>query len=170
MQNLAINPIPTGMSPLVDFGVPAPVQDYEARASRAAYLRQADTEFVQMLDGFRASGGLARLQEVADRCERRGGPDIATLAACLARKEIICFEWQSQLWLPLFQFNPLDMTIRPQIQPVVAELSCIYGPWDLAYWFSQPNPWLADRAPADALLSDLPTVLQAARADRFISN
>ncbi len=170
MQNLALNPIPTGISPLVDFRVPAPVQGYEARASRAAYLRQTDTEFVQMLDGFRASGGLARLQEVADRCERRGGPDIPTLSACLARKEIICFEWQSQLWMPLFQFNPLDMTIRPQIQPVVAELSCIYGRWDLAYWFSQPNPWLADRAPADALLSDLPTVLQAARADRFISN
>ncbi len=167
---LVQNLVPPGISPFVDFRVPAPVQVNDARASRAAYARQTDTEFVQMLDGFRASGGLARFQEVAERCEHRGGPDIATLSACLARKEIICFEWQSQLWMPLFQFNPLHMTIRPQIQPVVAELSCIYGPWDLAFWFSQPNPWLTDRAPADALLSDLPMVLQAARADRFISN
>ena len=170
MQNLGLHVIPARTSSFVDFGAPAPVLDDDARASRAAHLRQTDTEFVQMLNGFRSSSGLARLQEVSERCERRGGPDIATLSACLARKEIICFEWQSQLWLPLFQFNPVDMTIHPQIQPVVAELSCIYGPWDLAFWFSQPNPWLADRAPADALLLDLPTVLQAARADRFISN
>lgn len=170
MQNLAHNPISPGISSFGDFRVPTPAGLANAKVSRAAYLRQTDTEFVQMLDGFRASGGLARLQEVTERCERQRGPDIAMLSACMARKEIICFEWQSQLWMPLFQFNPLEMAIRPQIQPVVAELSCIYGPWDLAFWFSQSNPWLADRVPADALLSDFPTVLQAARADRFISN
>ena len=178
MQTLMHNPgrhpgqhfVPPGISPFVDFNLPALVRDDGVRASRAAYLRQADTEFVQMLDGFRASGGLARLQEVAQRCERCGGPDIATISACLARREIICFEWQSQFWMPLFQFDLLDMTIRPQLQPIVAELSCIYTSWDLAFWFSQPNPWLADRAPADALVTDLPTVLQAARAGRFIAN
>lgn len=169
-QNLGQNLVPPGISSFVDFSLPTPVLEDDGRVSRAAYAHQSDTEFVQMLDGYRASGGLARLEEVAERCERRGGADIATLSDCVARKEIICFEWQSQLWMPLFQFNPLNMTIRPEMQPVASELSCIYGPWDLAFWFSQPNPWLAARAPADALLSDLQTVLQAARADRFIAN
>lgn len=169
MQHLVQNLIPPEISPFVNFVGSTLMPKDEASAYRAAYLRRSDNEFVQMLNGFRSSGGLARLNEVAKLCENRGGPDIATLSANLARKQVICFEWQSDGWLPLFQFNPLDMTIRPQIQPVVSELSCIYGSWDLAFWFSQPNPWLADRAPADALLSDLPTVLQAARADRFIA-
>lgn len=169
MQNLVQNLVPPVISPFVGFSISAPVPQGDESVCRAAYLRRADNEFVQMLDGFRRSGGLARLQEVAELCERRGGPDIASLAACIARKQIICFEWQSEGWLPLFQFNPLDMTLRAQIQPVISELSCIYGAWDLAFWFSQPNPWLADRAPADALVSDLATVLQAARADRFVA-
>lgn len=157
-----------GIPQLVNVERPASVPRHDVLASRAAFLRQADNEFVQMLNGFRSSGGLARLDEVVDLCGRRGGPDIGLLSASLARKEIICFEWQSEAWLPLFQFNPVDMAIRSQIKLVVAELSCIYGPWDLAFWFSQPNPWLDCRAPTDSLLSDLPTVLQAARADRFI--
>jgi hypothetical protein len=144
----------------------------EDRASdaRASQLRQADNQFVQMLNGFRESGGLARLQEVAELCACHGGPDIESLSRSLARREVICFEWQSHGWLPLFQFNPNDMRLCSQVQPVISELSCIYDPWDLAFWFSQPNPWLANRAPADALLSDPSTVLQAARADRFVAD
>ena len=34
-----------------------------------------------MLNGFRSSGGLARLSEVVDLSERRGGLDIALLVA-----------------------------------------------------------------------------------------
>ena len=166
MQNLA----QPEFSPFAYFNFSAHVLQSHASASQAAYLRRADAQFVQMLDGFRSSGGLARLQEVAKLCERRGGPDLASLSTCLARREIICFEWQSTGWLPLFQFNPVDMTLHSQIQPVVSELSCIFDPWELALWFSQPNPWLANRAPADALLSDLETVLHAARADRFLAS
>lgn len=170
MQTLVQNAASPLISPFMGFDNSAPVTQDAASLCRAADLRRADNEFVQMLDGFRRSGGLARLQEVTERCERRGGPDIASLSTNLARKQVICFEWQAEAWLPLFQFNPIDMTLRAQMLPVVSELSCIYGPWDLAFWFSQPNPWLADRAPADALISDLATVLQAARADRFIAN
>ena len=169
MQALMQNTVPSEAGRFVNFGWPISVPDLQVNACRAAYQRQADTEFVQMLNGYRSSGGLARLSEVVALCERRGGPEIGVLSASLACREIICFEWQSEGWLPLFQFDRLDMTIRSQIKPVVAELSCIYGPWDLAFWFSQPNPWLACRTPADSLLSDLPTVLQAARADRFVS-
>lgn len=133
-------------------------------------MRRADVQFVQMLDGFRSSGGLARLQEVAQLCEQKGGPDIGELTACLTRREIICFEWHSHGWLPLFQFSQGDMSLHPQVQIVVSELSCIYDPWELAYWFSQPNPWLANRAPSDVLRLDAATVLQAARADRFVAN
>ena len=158
------------VSPLISFVSSASSSENGEAGYRSAYLRRTDQEFVQMLNGFRCSGGLSRLKEVAILCANRSGLDIPSLSACLARKEIICFEWRSEAWLPLFQFDPLDMKPRPQMQPVVSELSCIYGPWDLAYWFSQPNPWLADRTPADCVLSDLSTVLQAARADRFVAS
>ena len=169
MPNRVQSLMPVSTRPFAGFGMTASEIQNEASACRAAYLRQADKEFVQMLDGFRSSGGLARLREVAELCACRGGADISVLSASLARKEIICVEWQSEGWLPLFQFDPVNMSIRPQIEPVVAELSCIYAPWDLAFWFSQPNPWLACRTPADSLLTDLATVLQAARADRFVA-
>jgi hypothetical protein len=129
-----------------------------------------DRQFVEMLNGYRSSGGLARLQELV--CSNWSGKevDIAMVASCISRRELICFEWQSHAWLPLFQFNGRDMAPHPQLLPVVQELSCIFDPWELAHWFSQPNPWLSDRAPADMLLTDLPAVLQAARADRFVAS
>lgn len=170
MQTLTQTRLPTATH--FNYSAQYAVERMESRSidTQAAHLRQADNQFVQMLNGFRESGGLARLQEVAELCACRGGPDIESLSFSLARKEIICFEWQSHGWLPLFQFNAGDMRLCSQVKPVISELSCIYDPWDLAFWFSQPNPWLANRAPANALLSDPETVLQAARADRFVAD
>lgn len=129
-----------------------------------------DRQFVEMLNGYRSSGGLTRLQElVCLNCDGKE-VDISMIASCISRRELICFEWQSHAWLPLFQFNGPELAPYPQLLPVVLELSCIFDPWELAHWFSQPNPWLSDRAPADMLLTDLTAVLQAARADRFVAS
>jgi hypothetical protein len=62
------------------------------------------------------------------------------------------------------------MTRRPELSQVFAELTPVYDPWELASWFAQANPWLAQRIPADMLYTDPSAVLQAARADRFIAN
>lgn len=131
---------------------------------------RADHQFVAMLNSYRGSGGLAREHEVLALFKRRCGPDLATLASWIGERKVICFEWQSQTWLPWFQFNRFDMAPQPELGQVFAELTAVYGPWELANWFAQPNPWLADRIPVDTLVSDLPAVLRAARADRFIAN
>ena len=120
-----------------------------------------------MLDAYRSSGGLARGQEVQAMFKRGGGPGVAALAGWIARRELVCFEWQAQTWLPLFQFNQRDLTPDPQLRPVVAELMPIYDHWEVAIWFSLPNPWLAQRAPVDTLGYDHGAVLDAARAERF---
>lgn len=127
---------------------------------------RADHQFVAMLNSYRGSGGLAREQEVVALFKRRYGPDLATLASWIVEREVICFEWQSQIWLPWFQFNRFDMTPQPELGQVLAELTCVYDPWELANWFAQPNPWLADRTPVDTLASDLSAVLHAARVSR----
>ncbi len=127
-----------------------------------------DRLFITMLDAYRHNGGLARLQELASfgGCGSEG--NIAMLARCIAEREVICFEWQSHAWLPLFQFDLSDLRPHPQCRKIVAELSCIYDPWSLAVWFSQPNSRLSNQAPADALFGDLSTLLQVARADHQV--
>ena len=130
----------------------------------------ADHQFIAMLDACRDCGGLARTHEVIALSRRCGGPDAATLARWIVERKLISFEWQSQSWLPLFQFNRLDMTPQPELCQVLAELSAVYDAREMANWFVQPNPWLADRTPADALPFDVAAVLNAARADRFVDN
>lgn len=120
-----------------------------------------------MLDAYRSSGGLARAQEVLAMFKRGGGPGVAALARWIASRELICFEWQAQTWLPVFQLNRRDLTPDRRLRPVFAELTRIYDHWDVATWFSLPNPWLAQRAPVDSLWGDPGAVLDAARAERF---
>lgn len=132
------------------------------------YSHHGDHEFVAMLGSYRCSGGLARAQEVLALLKRNCGSDLATLAKWIVKGKVISFEWQSELWLPLFQFNRIDMMPQPGLGHVLAELSAVYDPWELAHWFSQSNAWLADQTPAETLVSDPAAVLHAARADRFV--
>lgn len=126
-------------------------------------------QFIAMLNAYRCSGGLARAQEVLVLFKRCCVSDIATLDRWIVKRKVISFEWQSKMWLPLFQFNRFDMTLQPALGQVLAELTSVYDHWELANWFAQPNQWLAERTPVDMLASDLPAVLHAARADRFIA-
>ena len=114
-----------------------------------------DHEFIAMLNSYRDNGGLARAQEVAELLRRRGGGDLSTLANWIVNKKIICFEWQAKIWLPLFQFNRIDMTLRPELRLLLAEFSSGFNAWELALWFAQTNPSLADRTPAVGLIHSL---------------
>ena len=138
--------------------------------SRTDQARIADSQFIQMLNGYRASGGLAKIQELASLQSSGVVVDIQSLSSRIARRELICFEWQALAWLPLFQFDLATLTPHKGLRPIVLELSCICDPWELARWFVQPNPWLAERLPADALHGDCDAVFDAARAHRFIAS
>ncbi|WP_157979274.1 hypothetical protein [Rhodoferax ferrireducens] len=138
-------------------------------ASQWAQESRANHQFVAMLGAYRCSGGLARAQEVLALFKRHCGSDLATLARWIVKGNVISFEWQSELWLPLFQFNRIDMTPQTGLAQVLAELNSVYDAWELADWFSQSNPWLADRTPAETLMLDATAVLHAARAERLIA-
>lgn len=143
----------------------------EAAGGRHPHWQEGrqDHQFVALLNSYRDSGGLARAPEVVALLNRRGGTDLPTLASWIVEREVICLEWQSQAWLPWFQFNRLDMTPQPGLGLVLAELSPVFDTWELASWFAQPNAWLGDRTPVDMLGLDLQAVLNASRADRFIA-
>jgi hypothetical protein len=138
----------------------------QSEADRDDEAQQRNRRFVSLLNAFRASGGLARANEVAAQFQRRSEQDISLLGGWLVKRQAIAFEWHSKLWMPLFQFNPSDMSLRAGLADVLAELVVVYNDWDLASWFAQPNPWLSEGLPADALAFAAPQVLWAARAER----
>ena len=130
---------------------------------------QINLDFIAMLNAYRPSGGLARANEVAARLRPRGGTSVNALAQWIVTRQVISFEWQGKIWLPLFQFNAEDMARQPGLNTVLSELVLVYDDWHIAKWFSLPNPWLADCTPADTLASNAPEVLNAARAERFVA-
>ncbi len=122
-----------------------------------------------MLAAYRSSGGLAREAEVLAYIEHHCSADDGKLARSIADKHVISFEWQSQTWLPWFQFDRSDMSLQRGMAPVLAELNVVYDAWELAHWFARPNASLSQRAPADALALNFDAVLCTARADRFVN-
>jgi len=127
---------------------------------------QRNRQFVSLLNAFRESGGLARANEVASQFQRRSDGNISVLGDWLLNRHAISFEWHSKLWMPLFQFNPSDMSLRAGLAGILAELALVYDDWDLAHWFVKPNAWLSEALPANALAVAAPQVLWAARAER----
>ena len=146
---------------------PVPPTVLARGAMRSAGDTDSDRQFVAMLRAFRETGGLARGDEVAELLAQRGSGDVSRLARWIVSRDAIGFDWRGEVWVPLFQFELGAMTLRPEARQVAAELHEVFDAWALAAWFSTPNVWLGERTPADALLTDLSMVLEAARADRF---
>lgn len=125
-----------------------------------------DWQFIEMLDDYRASGGLMRAPELASLWRRHGIGGTDLLAHWIQNRKVISFEWQSTIWLPMVQFTRHTMSLVPGVEDILAELVTVFNDSDVALWFSLPNSWLADRSPADALASAAPEVLLAARGAR----
>jgi hypothetical protein len=144
------------------------LSDAQISVTRLAQDAERNNQFVDMLNAFRCSGGLARAPEVAARFQLYGGRDVSPLVGWIKKREVICIDWQFRQWLPLFQFNPVGLTLRAGVSAVLVELVGVYDDWELASWFAKPNPWLADGVPADMMAVAAPQVLNAARAERFL--
>lgn len=122
-----------------------------------------------MRDAYRRSGGLARGEELARLLEDQRRGDFVSLAKLIAAGEVLAFEWRDAHWIPMFQFDLGDLSIKPAPRRVLAELSKAFDGWSLAAWFVEPSSWLNRQRPVDLLESDPSAVLEAARADRFIA-
>jgi hypothetical protein len=118
---------------------------------------------------FRATGGLATLDEVVERFEEHAGPDREILHKWIMARRVIAFEWQGRIWLPMFQFSCHSMSVHHALQPVIRELATVYDGWETANWFAYPNDGLCGRRPVDMLMSDLASVWYAARLESYIA-
>lgn len=139
--------------------------DPARRPMQCCWQKQTDDQFVEMLNAYRPSGGLARINEVIGMTRGVCRDDVGRMAAWILDRKAMSFKWQDALWLPLFQFNRFDMTLRRATAQVIGELNPVLEPWALASWFARPHALLANRLPADLPDSECEAVLRAARAE-----
>ncbi|MEP7101972.1 MAG: hypothetical protein ABI781_15785 [Burkholderiales bacterium] len=125
--------------------------------------------FAALLAAFRATGGTARGDDVARLLEDHGLGDFIGLAKLIAKGDVFGFEWRSVLWIPMFQFELRDLSVKRATQQVLAQLGSGFDGWSCAAWFARPHSCLNFQAPVDLLATRLADVLQAARTDRFIA-
>jgi len=139
-----------------------------ASTPRAAFNRVEDRQFLQMQQVYSRTGGLLSGTDVAHRLRRHRDQPLSTLARWIVARAIVNFEWHSHILVPMFQFEPEDMSLRPAMVELMREFKDVLDDWECACWFAEPNVWLHDAAPVDLLRVEPAQVLDAARADRFI--
>ena len=132
-------------------------------------IRPSDHAFAALRAAYQDSGGVVRGDDLARTLWDRQRSDYVSLARLIASGEILSFKWRESLWMPMFQFEPGELTIKPSPRQVLGEFGNVFDGWSVAAWFVQPCSWLDDRRPVDRLDCDLAAVLDAARADRFIA-
>jgi hypothetical protein len=125
--------------------------------------------FMAMLCAYRASGGTARSDDLSRLLQDQLRRGYVSLEGLLAQDQVFSFVWRHTRWIPMFQFDLADLSLRRGPQQVVAELSPTFDEWSLAMWFAEPNDWLDARKPVDLIHTELSAVLAAARADRFVA-
>lgn len=135
-----------------------------AAGATEAALEQA---FDAMRLAFQASGGIAVAQHMARLMEDRGRSYFMSLEKLIAAGAVFGFAWQHSFWLPMFQFDPLKLSVQPSSRAVLAELITEFDGWGLALWFAGTNKALNDSRPVDLLDSNLPAVVSAARSERL---
>ena len=122
------------------------------------------TSFLAMRAAFRPSGGAARGDDLARLLEDSQRGDFVSLARLIGRKELFGFSWCQTYWIPMFQFDLWDLSLRSGPRRVRRELPAEFDGWSLASWFARPNGMLDGHCPVTLLDSNLPAVLEAARA------
>lgn len=131
--------------------------------------KRTEEDFNVMTRAFRQTGGISRADDIARRLSTHSDQPISIVARWIVNREALAFGWKGQTMLPLFQFDPCGMTLRPGVTVILRELSDVFDNWGCALWFAQPNVWLGDRPPVDLMETGLREVLDAARVDRYIA-
>ena len=123
----------------------------------------------EMQLAFRGTGGVVAGDELSQLLRRTSDQPISLLARWIVQRRIVHFEWQGLTWLPLFQFDLASMEVRPGLHQAVAELRGVFDDWELTQWFARPNCWLDGRSPSELMAADPDSVVEVARADRFVA-
>jgi hypothetical protein len=127
-----------------------------------------DADFVVLQQAYRPSGGLAHGDELALRLHVAGAGGHARLARWIVSRHVFSFAWHDHFWLPMFQFDPNELTPRQGLHQVLAELVDVMDGRALADWFAAPNDAWQGRSPVEMLNGHGSAVHQAARMHRYV--
>jgi len=125
--------------------------------------------FEAMIAAYTNCGGTARADDLALLLDEHHKGGFVNLAKRLVLGDVFSFQWQDQFWVPMFQFNRHDMSVKQEVHRVVRELDDVLDNWTLACWFTKPNARLKGRRPVDLVDRQFSDVLGAARTDRLVA-
>lgn len=122
--------------------------------------------FLALLRAFFGSGGIARAIELEGMLQERQRGDYISLARLIANGRLFFFEWRDTVWVPMCQFDPRNLQVKPAFEKVWFELAPTLGGWKTASWLAMPNPILDNQRPIDVVDLDVQAVLSAAKLER----
>ena len=128
----------------------------------------SDGAFVALRAAYRSTGGIARGDEIAAWANQKGQGDFLSLNRAIVAGELFSFSWNNTFWLPMFQFDLHDLSVRRDLLPLIWELQNDCDGWALATWFARAHADLGGQAPVELLDTELAAVLVAARAGRQV--
>ena len=126
-------------------------------------------DFIALTRAYEATGGIMSGDDLGRSLDEHRRGDLISLARLIVAGGIFSFRWHDAFWVPMFQFDPGDLSIKAGPRQVVAELVHNLDDWSMATWFAWPNSRLHGRKPVDVLDTNLSGVLEAARARRVVA-
>lgn len=124
-----------------------------------------DAGLAAMRTAYRETGGVACGDDLTRLASVYPHLEVAYLARRVVAGEVFGFDWRHSLWIPMFQFDLHDLSIRTGPRRVIEILAPALDGWTMAAWFIRANARLNERRPVDLLGSDLKAVLDAATRD-----
>ncbi|TAL23304.1 MAG: hypothetical protein EPO01_07370 [Aquabacterium sp.] len=123
--------------------------------------------FDSLRKAYQPSGGLADVDVLALTLEaaRRTGSE--SLSRLVVLGKVFSFAWGTTFWVPMFQFESADLSVRQASSEVLSELIPALDGLSIAAWFLQPQAALQGRSPLGTLDADPAAVLRAAHARRL---
>lgn len=116
-----------------------------------------------------STGGLIDAQELTELLRGQIAQPVSRVARWIAGRTAVVLAVPEGWLFPLFQFDTQRVLLRSGVLQLMGELQGAMSELDTALWFVRPNPRLQGALPALALRNALPSVLQAARADRALA-
>ena len=115
------------------------------------------------------SGGWISGDDLAARLRSQCDAPLSLLARWIATGQVLVSNEGAQARLPLFQFDLSDLTVRPGLRELIAELAPAYQGDEILGWFATPNLWMDGALPIERIADGFEPLLPVARADRFIA-
>jgi len=160
MRALALSrPSAPAQPPTVEAAPPALASLPAGHLSRAR-----ERQFATMARAFARHGGLVEGDEAAWLLRRYARLPISALARWIVEGRVVSFCRQGRRLVPLFQFTPCEMSLRPGIAEAAGALAAHGDEWAIARWFALANDWLDGRLPVDVVEADPDAVVRAACA------